>query len=204
LSPQYCADCLGLASGQNAIGVFRSREPYNFRDPRITAVALKNPVNSSVFGPQGLAQVDIPVLVASGSHDPATPAVFEQFQTFPWFTTQPRYLVLMEGQAHVDISELDVGLAQTLNSISGLTLAPSEQLNEYTKTLTVAFYESFVARKPDYQLYMRSAYANYLSQNQEFKIYLISQGSAEDLGRPIEADSILPETPAQPMDNGNN
>jgi predicted dienelactone hydrolase len=177
------------------------REAYNFRDPRITAVIIKNPVNSSVFGPQGLAQVDIPVLVASGSHDPATPAVFEQFQTFPWFTVQPRYLVLMEGQAHIDISDLDVGLAQMLNSIEGLTLAPSEQLTEYAKALSVAFYETFVARKPDYQLYMRSAYADYLSQNQDFKIYMISEGSAEDLGRPIEADPLLPEAPSQPTDD---
>ena len=52
------------------------------------------------------------ILVAAGSHDPATPAVFEQFRTFPLIETEPKYLVLMEGQAHVDISDLDAGISQ--------------------------------------------------------------------------------------------
>ena len=159
---------------------------HSFRDSRITSIAVKNPVNSSIFGPEGLANVEVPVLIAAGSLDPATPVVFEQFQTFPWFTVTPRYLVLMEGQAHVDISELDVGISQILGSINGLTIATDEELEQYVKALSVAFFETYAGRKPDYQLYLRSAYARYLSRGQRFKIFMVSEGSGEQLVEPIE------------------
>lgn len=168
------------------------RQDYDFRDPRITSIALKNPVNSSVFGPEGLAAIDIPVLVAAGSHDPATPAVFEQFLTFPWFTATPRYLVLMEGQAHVDISALDAGVTQTLDSIEGLDLAPSEQLDEYSQALTLAFFQTHTAHKPDYQLFLRPGYAAYLSQGEPFKIYMITEASGAELVKPLEAVPLIP------------
>ncbi len=169
------------------------RQDYDFRDPRIVSVAVKNPVNSSVFGPRGLDNITIPVAVAAGSHDPATPAVFEQFITFPWFeNASPRYLVLMEGQAHVDISALDVGVSQTIDSIQGLNLAPSAQLDQYTKAFNLAFYETYTARKPEYQIYLRASYADYLSQGQEFKIYLISEDSGSQLLIPLENNPLLP------------
>ena len=174
------------------------RMDYDFRDPRITSVAVKNPVNSSVFGPDGLANIAIPVAVAAGSHDPATPAVFEQFTTFPWFTNAtPRYLLLMEGQAHVDISDLDVGVSQTIDSIQGLSLAPSDQLDQYAKAFNLAFFETFNANKPEFQVYLRSSYAAYLSQDRDFKIYLISEGSGDRLLTPLENNPLLPAGPAR-------
>ena len=171
---------------------------YDFRDPRITSVFVKNPVNSSVFGPEGLDQIDIPVMVAAGSHDPATPAVFEQFRTFPWFSTQAKYLVLMEGQAHVDISDLDVGVSQTIDSIEGLNLAPSDQLDQYAKALSLAFAQTYVAPKPEYQIYLRPSYAAYLSEGQDFKIYMISEVSGDELIAPLRNNPLLPAAPAQP------
>jgi len=169
------------------------RQDYDFRDPRITAVAVKNPVNSAVFGSEGLNNVDVPILVAAGSHDPATPAVFEQFRTFPLIETEPKYLVLMEGQAHVDISDLDAGISQTLDSIEGLDLAPSDLLEQYSKALNLAFYETYTARKPEYQVYLRPGYADYLSQAQQFKIYLVSEVSEDELLHPLEDNPLMSE-----------
>lgn len=168
------------------------RLDYDFRDPRITSVAVKNPVNSSVFGPEGLGKIELPVLVAAGSHDPATPAVFEQFNTFPWFLTRPKYLVLMEGQAHVDISDLDVGVSQTIGSIQGLNLAPSDQLDQYAKALSLAFFQTYAARKPEYQIYLRPRYAAFLSENNEFKIHMISEVSEGELLAPLDNNPLLP------------
>jgi predicted dienelactone hydrolase len=95
------------------------RETYRFRDPRVNSVLLLNPVNSSVFGPAGLGAVTVPVMVIAGSYDPATPAVFEQFRTFPWYTTERRSLALIEGQAHIDFSALDAGLSHLLTTLPG-------------------------------------------------------------------------------------
>ena len=85
-------------------------------------------------------------------------------ELFPLIETEPKYLVLMEGQAHVDISDLDAGISQTLDSIEGLDLAPSDLLEQYSKALNLAFYETYTARKPEYQVYLRPGYADYLSQ----------------------------------------
>jgi predicted dienelactone hydrolase len=167
-------------------------QDYDFRDHRVAAVAALNPVNSGIFGPEGLGKVDVPVLIAAGSHDPATPAVFEQFQTFPWFTTENRILGLLEGQAHVDIAELDGGLSQLINAIPDLTVASSETIEYYLRALGLAYFERFIARKTDYRLYLRSSYAAYLSQDQQFKLYTISAISDEALVAPLEEQPLLP------------
>lgn len=165
-------------------------ENYNFRDPRVTAVAVLNPVNSAIFGPQGLAQVQVPIMVGAGSHDPATPAVFEQFQTFPWLGSTDKTLLLLEGQAHVDTSALDAGALQLFGSLPNLTLASSELINTYLETYMLAFLECYLRRNLEYRLYLRASYAAYLSADQEFKLYAISPTSEADLVTPIEQQLI--------------
>jgi predicted dienelactone hydrolase len=165
------------------------QEDYRLRDSRITSVMAKNPITSGVFGANGLAEVNIPVMLLAGSHDPVTPAIYEQFRALRWLTaeaqdTEPRYLVVMEGQAHIDISALNLGVTRTLNLFKSLSLAPSEQLDQYSKALSVAFFEAHTARRIDHRLYLRSAYADYISQEQAFKVYLVSEGSSESFGNP--------------------
>ncbi|WP_035994684.1 alpha/beta hydrolase [Leptolyngbya sp. KIOST-1] len=164
------------------------RQPYRFRDPRINSVLLVNPVNSSVFGPEGLAAVAVPVMVIAGSHDPATPAVFEQFRTFPWYTTEQRSLALIEGQAHVDLSALDAGLSHLLTTLPGLTLAEPEVVDRYLNALGLAFVGRYVARRPEYSLYLRSGYAAYLSQSEPFQLFMVNAGLDVERGlvEPLE------------------
>jgi predicted dienelactone hydrolase len=156
------------------------QQPYRFRDPRVTSVLLVNPVNSSIFGPEGLAAVTVPVMVIAGSYDPATPAVFEQFRTFPWYTTDSRSLALIEGQAHVDFSALDGGLSHLLATLPGITLAEPEVIGRYMNALGLAFVGRYVARRPDYGLYLRSGYANYLSQSDAFRLFMVNAGVGVD------------------------
>ncbi|MGB3200702.1 MAG: alpha/beta hydrolase, partial [Nodosilinea sp.] len=164
------------------------QQTFSFRDPRINSVLLVNPVNSSIFGPEGLAAVSIPVMVIAGSYDPATPAVFEQFRTFPWYTSESRSLALIEGQAHVDLSALDAGLSNLLTSLPGLTLAKPDVIDRYLNTLSLAFVGRYVARRPEYSLYLRSGYAEYLSQNEQFDLYMVNAGIEVDqeLIEPLE------------------
>ncbi|MBW4462095.1 MAG: alpha/beta hydrolase [Nodosilinea sp. WJT8-NPBG4] len=156
------------------------RETYRFRDPRVNSVLLVNPVNSSVFGPEGLAAVKVPVMVIAGSHDPATPAVFEQFRTFSWYTTESRSLALIEGQAHISVSEVDAGLSQLLSNLPGLTLAEPEVVDRYLNALGLAFVGRHVARRPEYGLYLRSGYDTYLSQGEPFRLFMVNAGVEVD------------------------
>lgn len=151
------------------------RQTYGFRDERVQSVAVLNPVNSSIYGPEGLGQIQIPAMVLSGSHDPATPAVFEQFRTFPWLASEERYLGLIEGQAHVDFSELDVGITDTINSINGLTLADPSIIETYAHGFALAFFGVHAAQNEEYRPYLQASYSDYLSRDQATPLHLISE-----------------------------
>jgi predicted dienelactone hydrolase len=162
------------------------RQTYNFRDPRVKAVIGANPVNSGIFGEKGLSQIQIPILLISGNYDPATPAVFEQLRSFVWLTSPDKYLMLAEGQAHVDFSELDGGITQAINSVPNLTLPEPSLLKSYLHPAVLSFFEVYIAQNNQYRPYLSSAYFAYLSQDENFKVYWISTTSEPALLKAIE------------------
>lgn len=164
--------------------------PSSFRDERVAAVIAVNPVNNSIFGPDGLAKVEIPVALVAGSLDPAAPAIFEQLLSFPWITSPDKYLILSEGQAHVDFSQLDAGISQTLNSLSNLTLPNPDLLDSYGNALSLAFFEAFIAQRSDYALYLQSGYAQYVSQ-EPFGIHLLKANQEDELIESLENVGLL-------------
>ncbi|BAU65333.1 hypothetical protein STA3757_27150 [Stanieria sp. NIES-3757] len=162
------------------------RETYNFRDERVKAVIGANPVNSAIFGQQGLREIKIPVFFISGNYDPATPAVFEQLRSFIWLTAPNKYLALAEGQAHVDFSQLDAGITQVLDSVPNLTLPEPSLLKSYGRSAVLSFFEVYIAKNAEYRPYLSASYDAYLSQDQKFKVYLISGASEPALKQALE------------------
>lgn len=157
------------------------RKSYDFRDERVKAVIAVNPVNASIFGEKGMSQIKIPIGIGAGSYDPATPFIFEQVRSFPWITASERYLFLEEGEAHVDISQLDGGGAKLLKMLPGLQLPPPQLLTDYSKAMMLAFYEVYIAKNSDYRPYLDPDYSAYLSEKQEFKSFLITGKSTDEL-----------------------
>jgi predicted dienelactone hydrolase len=164
------------------------QDKYAFRDERITSVFTLNPVTSALFGREGLAKVKIPVVLLAGSFDPAAPAVLEQMRTFPWLGSADKYLVLSDGQAHIDFSQLDAGISDLLGSMGDLTLPSPDLLNTYRDGLLVPFFEVYLSKNPEFKPFIESysSYAQHLSQGQEFKIYLISGKSSQALVEEIQ------------------
>ncbi len=157
------------------------QKDYNFRDERIKAVYALNPVNASIFGPEGLAKIKIPTFIGAGNYDPATPFVFEQVRSFPWLTATPRSLFLEEGQAHIDFSQVDGGTSKIMNMIPSLQLPNPELLSSYSKAVRIAFFEVHIAKNENYLPYLSPAYPAYLSQGEKFKAYMITEKSTPDL-----------------------
>ncbi|MGK7945533.1 MAG: alpha/beta fold hydrolase, partial [Microcystaceae cyanobacterium] len=163
------------------------RKDYNFRDERVKAVFALNPVNLGIFGPVGLAQINIPIFISAGSYDPATPFAFEQSVTYPrLLNTDNKYLQLQEGQAHVDFSQLDGGISDLIETTEVINLPSPLLLDDYTNSMMLAFFQTYIVREQKYKVYLSSAYADYISLNQDFKSYLITNASAEDLNEFIE------------------
>ena len=162
------------------------QKSYNFRDERVTSALASNPVNSAIFGPKGSGQIKIPVFIGAGTYDPATPFIFEQVQSFPWLKTPQKYLMMIEGQAHVDISEMDAGVTQVIDSVPGLTLPSPQLLDDYIHAMVVAFAEVHIANNAEYRQYLQPGYLDYLSKGQDFKSYLITAASSDQLDQEIE------------------
>jgi predicted dienelactone hydrolase len=157
----------------------------NLKDKRVKAIAITNPFKSAIFGPRGLASVSLPVYVQAGQYDPATPFVLEQVRPFPWLNTANKYLSLQEGDTHVNIGELDAGIGQLIDSFSYLSLPEPALLTSYNQALILAFLEVHLLENPDYLIYLQSSYADYLSQGQKFKVFLITNASSEGLEEAI-------------------
>ena len=104
---------------------------------------------------------------------------------FPWLNTANRYLSLQEGDTHADIWELDAGIAELIDNFTYLSLPEAELLTSYNQALILAFLEVHLLDNEDYRPYLQSAYADYLSQGQEFKNFLITNASTEGLEKAI-------------------
>jgi predicted dienelactone hydrolase len=160
---------------------------YQFRDPRVKAVLAKNPVNSTIFGQTGLAQIQIPTMIVGGNFDPATPFVLEQVRAFTWLTTPNKYLGLAEGQAHVNLAQLDAGISQVLDSIPNLYFPEEKLLASYRHPTVLAFFEVHIAKNEQYRPFLTSAYGKYLSQNQTFRFLLIDAAAQPALQESVAA-----------------
>ena len=155
------------------------------KDDRVKAIAITNPLKSAIFGSQGLATITMPVYVQAGKYDLLTPFVLEQVRPFPWLNTPNRYLSLQEGDIHVDIGELDAGIGYLIDAFTYLSLPEPGLLTSYNQALILAFLEVHLVNNKDYRPYLQSAYADYLSQEQEFKNFLITNDSTEGLEEAI-------------------
>ncbi len=185
-------ECDRLYSGINVALLLECRalelpkQTYNFRDNRVKAVFAANPVNRGIFGPKGLSKITIPILIGSGSYDPATPPALEQASSFTWLGSPQKYWTMVEGQAHVNFSELDAGLSKSIESLGNLTLPSQDLIADYTSAVAIAFFEIYVNQNQKLRPYLQSSYAEYLSQGEEFKLDFISQISVPKLVDAIE------------------
>ena len=167
-------------------GLQLPRQTYDLKDDRVGAVVSLNPVNSAIFGEEGLNQVAVPVMVGAGSHDPATPFVYEQLRSFPWIGEDndiEKYLVLLEGQAHVDLTQLDAGIGKLIESIRVVTLPTRNVVEGYGRPLGLAFFNTYLRGQEGERIYLEPGYAQFLSQGEEFPAALITQRSAQSLSR---------------------
>ncbi|AIE74918.1 alpha/beta hydrolase [Synechocystis sp. CS-94] len=185
-------ECERAYSGVNVALLLQCRavdlpqQTYNFRDNRVKAVFAANPVNRAIFGPKGLGKITIPIMFGSGSYDPAAPPALEQAASFTWLGSSQKYWAMVEGQAHVNFSELDAGLSKSIETVTQLTLPSQDLITDYTAAIEIPFFEIYINQNEKFRPYLQSAYAEYLSQGKEFKLDLISQASVPKLIDAIE------------------
>jgi len=141
----------------------------DLKDQRITSAIAINPLTSSVFGESSLSQINIPLMIVSGSSDTITPSFPEQIIPFTWLTTYKKYLVLLKGGTHFS----------TLNESAGSIPVPEKAIGpspaiaqNYIKQLGLAFFSNYVNKKTIYTKYLNAAYGSVISQ-EKFPLSLI-------------------------------
>jgi hypothetical protein len=73
-------------------------------------------------------------------------------------------------------------------------------LKTYGRSAVLSFFEVYVAKNAEYLPYLSASYDAYLSQDQKFKVYLISGASEPALKQAIEDFRAREGTLAEPGD----
>ncbi|KMM17276.1 alpha/beta hydrolase [Synechococcus sp. GFB01] len=159
----------------------------NLQDSRAAAIFAANPVNRSIFGKQGIEKIRVPIVMASGSYDPATPPALEQAASFTWLKAPEKYWLIVEGQAHVNFNQIDPGIKKAIESITDITLPDQGLIGSYIQAISLPFFEVHLRNNKAYEPFLRSSYAEYLAKDERFKLFMISGASTEALKADIEA-----------------
>ncbi|WP_404790556.1 alpha/beta hydrolase [Altericista sp. CCNU0014] len=161
---------------------------YQLADARIKAAIAINPIASGVFGPDSLAQIQVPVMVIAGSMDVVAPALPEQIQPFTQLKTLQRYLAVIQNSNHFSTIAPSSAEVEALPQIKGLE-GPSPALAQsYVKVLSLLFMQRYLNSQQDNQILLSPAGAEALSQS---PLPLSIVNALPDEG--LVPDSVKPE-----------
>lgn len=144
----------------------------NLKDDRIQAIYIFVPFSRSLYGPNGMANVDGPVFFEATDLDVLTPLVVEQLPAFSWLTQKSispdtdnppdRYLAVTAGLPHARIT-FDV-----LSRLTKTKPRPWEEIRpiaeSYHHRLSTAFFQVHLANNNTYRPYLQASGVKHLSQ----------------------------------------
>ena len=168
---------------------------YVLQDPRIKAIFAINPLNSTIFGQQGMSQIRVPVFLIGGSDDIVTPAVPEQIHPFTWLQTSEKYLAILEKGTH--FSTPAVPSQDRLFPVSDSLIGPDPQLaRTYAKALSVAFFQTHLAQRREFQSYLNAAYATSISRV-PLPLNLVRSSASAQITQMLQPDGLRVAIPAR-------
>ncbi|MBD1910493.1 MULTISPECIES: alpha/beta hydrolase [unclassified Leptolyngbya] len=182
------------------------RHIYNLRDPRVQAILAMEPLGSEMFGAEGMAHIQIPVLFIAGSHDAVTPLVLEQARLFQWLTAPHRYLALMQGKSHLRdlqrlVQQLELHIKLLPPTLPLATTQEPTPFDTYTNVLSLAFFNQHLHSGVPLTPTLSATFAAALSQP-PLGLSLISDRSSsqlqtllQELNETLTAITTAPNSP---------
>lgn len=140
----------------------KSEKEYNLQDKRVKAAIAVNPITSSIFGQVGLSQIHTPIMIIGSSEDTVAPALYEQILPFSWLTYPHKYLVMLLGATHFST----IGNSNPESTQIALPkdmVGDASQARHYMNAVSLPFFETYVAKKPEYISYLNAAYFQTIS-----------------------------------------
>ena len=155
-----------------------------FQDNRIQAVIAINPITSTLFGPDSLAQVNVPVMMVAGSADTVAPALPEQILPFTWLTTPDKHLLLLDGATHFStIGETGTEPIDLPGDILG---GNPEIAQEYMQVMSFAFLNTYLKGDDRFRPILTSAFTTRFSRP-EMPASIVSDLSTQQLEDQLRA-----------------
>jgi predicted dienelactone hydrolase len=192
---------------------FLPPQNYRLRDDRIRAAYVTHPLGGYLFGPEGMGQIPIPLLMVVGSNDIVAAVVTEQVHPFVWTPDNPKYLALLRVGTHFTSKpgrelEAEVGAgaeagAPAANQIIRLLEGEHRDVGtRYSKTLSVAFWQAYLNDRPEYLPYLSASYGLAASADQPLRLDIVQSLTAQQLeaayGRTPPVPVIPPAIAAAP------
>lgn len=186
---QLQKDCQKLNDSWNASLLLQCqvlklpRTQDSLSDPRVKAAIALNPITSSVFG-DSLSKIQVPVMIVSSSSDTIAPALSEQILPFTRLATPEKYLAVIENGTHFStIGPTDPTKDPFI--LPSQVIGPNPAIaRRYTSALSVAFFQTYVAKMPQYRPYLSASYAQAISQA-PLNLILVQSLSAQ-LTQPVK------------------
>ena len=152
----------------------------DLRDKRVQASYVFVPFTRSIYGPEGLSQVEGPVLWEATDRDILTPFVVEQLPAYNWLANgeDERYLAVTAGLPHARITQEVLGRL-TKEESDWETIRPIAE--GYHQTLGAAFFQAHLLNNEVYLSYLQARGAQYLTQEPYSLTWRESPFSAEFL-----------------------
>ena len=150
---------------------------YDLKDPRVNAVVVGHPLGGALYGPEGMRQIDVPLLMVSGSEDIVAPVVTEQFHPFIWLQTEPKYLALLDVGTHFS-SKPGRDAAGFFKLIAG---ANRDVGTAYYQALSVAFWNVYLRGDESYLPYLTARYAEQASDDKPMTLDIITSLTPEQI-----------------------
>ncbi|MGP1384157.1 MAG: alpha/beta hydrolase [Thainema sp.] len=154
-------------------------EDFQLGDPRIKAAIAAHPLSSGIFGPEGISQIEIPILLTAGSRDIVAPMMTEQIHPFVWMSATEKYLALFDPATHFITSE---------QSPQGAEMIPRWLIGEhqefgraYYGVLSIAFFKTYLRNQPEFASYLSSAYAQFMSDGNPLALAMLRSLTPEQL-----------------------
>lgn len=156
---------------------------YLLQDPRVKAAIAINPVSSSIFGQQGISQIQVPTMIVASSDDVFTPIVPEQVRPFTYLTQPDKYLVMIENGTHFSVLQPTQSSLQVPIPINIVGSNP-ELARSYLNALGLAFFQKHLNQDSTYDAYLSPNYVKSLSQS-PLNLSLVKVFTADNLAQAL-------------------
>lgn len=173
-------------------------EDLSLQDPRIDAAIAINPASSAIFGIDGFRNIDIPLMVVSGSADTVTPALIEQIRPFTWLNNSNRYLLMIRQATHFSM----MGISETNSEVLQLpptVIGPAPELAQrYANVLALLFLQSYLEQDETALSLLTAAFVNQISEA-PLPIAIVDDLSAVQLRDAITDPEPKPSPPKRQL-----